>query len=596
MKIKKLIVLIILLNITFLTSCTVPSVSKTYNIVFETNGGTIETDLKTYDGTCDITLPIPEKVGYQFVGWYSSSTLEGEIVTEILKGDKGNKTFYAAWELGTTSKWDLNKVNFNGNGIKFKIVVDNLEEVDPLNVNYKNSDKALKQAHLKNVETAYNIDIEYIEYEDDCWSQERVEKINEGFLKQYYLNENIYVLEVDSLYISDLIVNNVIASLDIDDDNITNSYFKNVGYNQNHIINKTASSYENVYIYNPEIPRGDYFLYYNATKVKELNLEDPSELWLKGLWNESKFDEWLNKSSSLLSDKEYVIDCDYDQFSIGYAHGIGNWHMIFQRSGTVKSYLGAKVITDMFSKLQEYYKLGYWNDRNNRLEISEDFINGKSIMHSGDLTILENEQIDFEIGVVPYPITDQFSPTIYNEPYEYLDSSGNKVKIESPLLTRDGNILKDENQKAIYGVDYSTSGYHMPYINTEGYSFLNFSNSPSGMNSEIAFNVVYDLTSGLIETSYEKNISIDEQYRMKIEKMTSSKVNVDVIMSVKGNDILRNELVLYGSLYCEMNYNGEYNYWKICKQILTSEVDIKALLEKYDSAYQDVFYLPNYGC
>lgn len=69
-----------------------------YTILLELNGGELDVNLTEYDGLKDITLPIPKKEGYEFVGWYNTRDFSGNSFTEISKGETGNKTFYAKWK------------------------------------------------------------------------------------------------------------------------------------------------------------------------------------------------------------------------------------------------------------------------------------------------------------------------------------------------------------------------------------------------------------------------------------------------------------------------------------------------------------------
>ncbi len=71
----------------------------------------------TYDGTVEITLPIPYKEGESFLGWYNNAEFSGEKITAITAGTEGDITLYAkfgeyiatckeVWEgaAGTTTK------------------------------------------------------------------------------------------------------------------------------------------------------------------------------------------------------------------------------------------------------------------------------------------------------------------------------------------------------------------------------------------------------------------------------------------------------------------------------------------------------------
>lgn len=70
-----------------------------YTITFETNGGTLEEKVITYNvESPDIILPIIQKDGYEFKGWYTDSEFTAEAVTKVTAGSTGDKIFYARWE------------------------------------------------------------------------------------------------------------------------------------------------------------------------------------------------------------------------------------------------------------------------------------------------------------------------------------------------------------------------------------------------------------------------------------------------------------------------------------------------------------------
>ena len=81
--------------VTLYAKWTPVSYSITYNLNDGTNAAanpatyTIETDT--------ITLATPQKEGFTFAGWYTSSSFSGTKQTEIAKGSTGNKTYYAKW-------------------------------------------------------------------------------------------------------------------------------------------------------------------------------------------------------------------------------------------------------------------------------------------------------------------------------------------------------------------------------------------------------------------------------------------------------------------------------------------------------------------
>jgi len=72
---------------------------KRYSITYNTNGGTLPSNVITsYHANAEtFNLPTPTRNGYTFNGWYESEDLSGNPVTQITKGTKENKVYYAKW-------------------------------------------------------------------------------------------------------------------------------------------------------------------------------------------------------------------------------------------------------------------------------------------------------------------------------------------------------------------------------------------------------------------------------------------------------------------------------------------------------------------
>ncbi len=84
----------------------------TYNITYNTNGGTMpDSYATTYNiESVNITLPTPTRKGYTFAGWYANEGLTDPAVTSITHGSTGDKQFWAKWTANTYT------VQFDGNG------------------------------------------------------------------------------------------------------------------------------------------------------------------------------------------------------------------------------------------------------------------------------------------------------------------------------------------------------------------------------------------------------------------------------------------------------------------------------------------------
>lgn len=100
---------------------------RNYEIEYVNNGGMIATDFTTeYNVGDTIVLPIPQKTGYTFEGWYENEDFSGDSITEF-SGEIGNKKFYAKYLCDLTTleaKSGLSAVN----GTNCEFYSDSLEK------------------------------------------------------------------------------------------------------------------------------------------------------------------------------------------------------------------------------------------------------------------------------------------------------------------------------------------------------------------------------------------------------------------------------------------------------------------------------------
>ena len=70
-----------------------------YNITYELGGGSIHTVyFSSYNiESPDVYFPIPERMGYDFCGWYDNPSFSGEPMVCIASGSFGNVRVYASW-------------------------------------------------------------------------------------------------------------------------------------------------------------------------------------------------------------------------------------------------------------------------------------------------------------------------------------------------------------------------------------------------------------------------------------------------------------------------------------------------------------------
>jgi len=69
----------------------------TYNIFYNTNGGSISGQKTTYNKLDAFYLPTPTRSGYSFVGWTGSNGSVAQQSVYVSNGSTGNKTFVANW-------------------------------------------------------------------------------------------------------------------------------------------------------------------------------------------------------------------------------------------------------------------------------------------------------------------------------------------------------------------------------------------------------------------------------------------------------------------------------------------------------------------
>lgn len=85
----------------FVVSCG----ASTYSLTFNTDGGAEISAVEVQEGE-EYTLPVPEREGYSFEGWYLTADFSGDPVTTITAS--GDTTFYAKWEQLSVITLDLN--------------------------------------------------------------------------------------------------------------------------------------------------------------------------------------------------------------------------------------------------------------------------------------------------------------------------------------------------------------------------------------------------------------------------------------------------------------------------------------------------------
>ena len=568
-----------------ITSCVK---NKTYNINYISSYGDLSNVIKEYDGTIDVELPSLYAFGYKFLGWYDNSDYTGEVITKIHKGSSGDKTFYAKWSVVLVPPNDNNKEhNFDGKSMNFVIKVESVKQFDPFNSDYIGLNKSFKQAHQKDIEAKYNIKIQYSEWEKDAaWGYERINKIKNDYIFGELEKNNIYVMEISSEWIPTLVKSSCLAELY--NYGTEKGYFDEYCYMQDDIINQATSVRKEVYGYKVGVARPDNFMFYNANKVADLNIDDPAELWLKGEWTWSKFDSWVKEAQTKLADDEFTIDAGYADFLIGAAPAQGNRLVNASRMLPMFS---KKAITSVIEKIQYYYANGYWNKNRGLEVVSNDFINGKSLLHNGSFNLLNQSvyydqftSLSFELGIVPYPIDDNTTAIPYTAPYTYEDTQGNKVKVTEPLKNRKNETLTTNTGDPIYGLDLSESNFLISYDSVNCYSIVNYAGDRlNGINTGIIFDILSNLTDSSTGNLEFESLTKDEQYYLSLSDIVTNTLDKNVLISVQ-DTVYYDPIKSWSCLATLGAYDHEDSFSYVIKELVVNNPgDFEVLKDLYNT-------------
>ena len=108
----------------FLISC--DKEGKGFKLTFETNGGEAISVMRVEEGE-NVTLPTPERAGYEFEGWYTDAEFTGEPVTTLVA--ESNATYYAKWAKLYTVTLDANGGTLSTTALSLKAGANIYEQV-----------------------------------------------------------------------------------------------------------------------------------------------------------------------------------------------------------------------------------------------------------------------------------------------------------------------------------------------------------------------------------------------------------------------------------------------------------------------------------
>lgn len=305
-------------------------------------------------------------------------------------------------------------------------------EIDPFHEDFSGTEQQARQDQQRLVEAQYNVIINYENFPTNAgWGPTRVSEINRSSTDGSPLAD---VYWVTSDWIQDLVEGNSIASID--------QYLDGAGSNIPAAYHDIAEYQGNVYGFGASTPIVDDGLYYNADLVESLGVENPSQLYLDGEWNWTKFEEWATQVQTALD----------GQSEEGYAlGGMLSYYaesMITLNGGSLMNKQTGRVAFTQAPALETYdFLTTLWNK--GVFEPSGQYDSGSTLwqtgkvaMHPGQLWFMTADNrwgsLEFELGFVPYPVADDFTDE-YAAPISgvaiYAIASGMEAEREELVFT-----------------------------------------------------------------------------------------------------------------------------------------------------------------
>ncbi len=470
-----------------------------------------------------------------------------------------------------------------------------VSEFDPFDVNFTGDNQEIRMRHQQLVQQAYDVKIKYVAWDDsEQWGPVRANAIVTNYTNGSYQEQDIYVVNISSNWIPTIIKSGALAELAvIKNGNVTEGILADFNadeekYIQDSTINEALSASNRVYGVSTGKATPDHFIYYNVDLVEKANAQDPAELWLKGEWTLSRFQEWVESTQKNLPADHYVLDMGYPEFALGMVASTGN--QFVSVSPIQKVNLLEDGVTNVLKTIQTFYKDGYYNARGSQ-DVTDQFISGTTVLHSGQFWFVKaddrfNAKVNgLRLGVVPYPAADgdNINVEFTSDPEEAIAGANGE-----PLM-KDGQYVA--------GLDMSGAAFKIPFGGTTCYSVLDYANGKNGINAQVVTNLLIDLYAGQGADPNQTVQLTDEQgFRIYLETLFDRQIDIEVVMSVYENTYFE----LFETVSMTVGGGSHYGtdaFWPLCGSICKDAAkdpytELNAVYAKYRQAMVDMGYNP----
>ncbi len=377
----------------------IAGVELTINDTFDQLDGVSATDEIDGDVTSDIVV----------TGTVDMTTVGNYVLTYTVTDSDGNtttetRTIVVASEEGCTLYQELiDGVCVDIAPEVITIMHGAVYEIDPFHDAYSGTEQLAKQELQREVELALNVEINYVNYSASAaWGPSRVNAIIQSSVSGDHLAD---IYWVTSDWLQQLAENEAIVSVD--------SYMGTHGTNIDESYREVGAYQENLYGFEAGKVQINYGLYYNADLIESLGVANPTELYLAGEWNWTKFEVWATEVQTMLSGQ------GDDKFALGGVLSAYATNMIPLNGGSLISAKTGRVAFAQNPALAAYdylgnlYSKGLFEPNPQYDSGSPEWQTGKIAMHPGSLWFVTAENrwgtLPFEIGFVPYPVADDYT-------------------------------------------------------------------------------------------------------------------------------------------------------------------------------------------
>lgn len=276
-------------------------------------------------------------------------------------------------------------------------------EIDPFHENYSGTDQLARQELQTQVEAEYNVEIIYKNYPASAaWGPDRVTSIVQASVVGEPLSD-IYWITSD--WIQELVKGNALADV--------SPYMNSIGSNIDDAYLDIGDYQNGVYGFESYKPTINGGLYYNADLIESLGVDNPTDLYLDGEWNWSKFEEWATEVQTILdgqAEEMYALGGVLSYYA-EYMLSLNGGSLINKQTGRV-SFAQAPAL-ETYDFLTTLWNKGLFETAGQYDAGSPLWMGGKIAMHPGDLWFLSADNrwgtIPFELGFVPYPSGDDYT-------------------------------------------------------------------------------------------------------------------------------------------------------------------------------------------